>query len=229
MFPFYILLTFILAFIGVIVSIIATIKRRKNPSLKLSWTLIPLFISAVSLIINFLGSWDSSEHNKKDMENLKTRANKFESRGDSLKIELDSISNKLLKTGKELSETKEKLAPRTITKEQKEKFIAFLKDKPKGNLSISYINGVDESLQYAKKLEKLLSSAGYKVKFLNRTTRIELGVVVGVWMRINSIDTQPKFSKDLYDAFRSIGINIKLWLWKGVKPFELNIRVGQKE
>ena len=64
-------------------------------------------------------------------------------------------------TGK-LSAVEEKTADRRITKEQKEQFISFLKDKPKLKFDLFNAGNNEESLAYSEQIFRLLIDAGYK-------------------------------------------------------------------
>ena len=215
MYPFFSLLAFILAIASVIVSLINAIRKNKNPSLKLRWILIPLIFAFISLIINRYISGEISEQNKKDMETLKEKLESTKSSLDSSIIEQDSLKekNKGLKAqqdsiNKELSLTKEKLADRTITKGQEEKFISFLKDKPKGRVSFLYLVNNDESVSFTKKLEKLLIKAGFEIEgaspgyleYLNW-----MGEPHGIEILYND-KSLPKIASDLKESFELIGI-----------------------
>lgn len=56
-----------------------------------------------------------------------------------------------------------KLEPRTLTQQQKQKFIALSRDCPKVEVRLASNNPSEETIRYMEQLDGLLSAAGYQV------------------------------------------------------------------
>lgn len=236
----------LLALVGILVGLINALRKYKNHFVKLRWVLIPLAFSLTILIIDvYVGNlnWNinklfnelnpqrqdsSNMENNKAKENVEQKENSRKIRSKLIKKKESQNSKDSLITNKpEPGEVNQKLFSRILTPEQRNKFVNFLKDKPKGDFRIEYIDGDVEAFEYSKNISNMLKEAGYSLSGINNFVGND--AVKGISIVVNSDETQPLYAQSIFSAFRSIGINIKAELNKrSVKPLEVLISVGHK-
>ena len=213
MLPFLSLFVFLLALLGILISFINAVRKAKNPSLKLKWVLIPLFLSFLTLIINRYVNTEISDLNERNINNLKKELGNTRSALDSAIKEQDSLKkeNKIIRidldtTKGKLFAIEEKTADRIITKEQREKFIKFLKDKPKETVWVYFFMGDKESSGYAQQILKMLVSSGFKS---DNVRPIMYSIpVTEIILRIKDLKFGA-IANNIRDAFKLINIEIK--------------------
>lgn len=240
------LIILLLALVGILVGLINALRKYKNHFVKLRWVLIPLAFSLTILILDiYVGNLDwkiinmFNELNPQRQDSLKIENNKAKKnlgqRDNSRKIRSKSIKKKesqnskenLITNKKEPEEVNQKLYSRILTSEQRNKFINFLKDKPKGDFRIEYIDGDVEAFEYSKNIANMLKDAGYNLSGIRNFVGND--AVKGISIVVNSDETRPLYAQSIFSAFRSIGINIKAELnRKSVKPLEVLISIGHK-
>ena len=173
----------------------------------------------------------------KEVEKLKldvAQANERAAGFDKAKADVEKQVEEFRKANIEL---KIKLQPRTITAEQRERFVAVLKDSPKGAISL-YAQAKDiETLQYRKEIREMLEAAGYSIKNTVPEDQVQNGthemwestsktasVFLGLVPESRNITTTP-FMDDLKNAFSKIGVDTP---WFGInstawKPSNSNL------
>jgi len=100
-----------------------------------------------------------------------------------------------------------KLQQRTITPENREKFIKFLINKPRGMIRVSASEGSGYEVEtYAERIRKMCFAAGYDV---GKKTTIYIGgqIPAGIGIGVANITNQPPFAGAVQKALKEIGIN----------------------
>ncbi len=246
------LLSFILlllTLLGFVTGLINAVRKYKNPSVKLGWILVPLFFSFIALFINIYtdqSEWNmknlvkelsSSEQDSSEIENnfLSDTLKQLEHRRKIVrKPSVDKQEFQSLRDTSAIAEQGSDQAnlesgSRTITPEQRRRFVNILRDESKGTFRIQYIAGDKEAFEYSRRISDMLTEAGYSIsgdigKFAGNEA------VQGISIVINRNETQPRYAEPVFDAFRSIGINIAAERNKQlVKPLEILISVGHKK
>lgn len=241
--PILSFIALILALIGIVIGLINAIRKFKNQFVKLRWILIPFVFSFAILIIDvYVGNinWIINGLSTQRQDSLKIENKKLENTAEKKKIskkivgkddEKESQSVKdILGTDKPESEQKEqKLSSRILAPAQRNEFVSFLNDKPKGNVIVKYVAGDAEAFEYSKSIADMLIKAGYTLS--GRISNfVGNEAVEGISIVINSDETQPIYAKSIFTAFRLIGINIQAERNKKlVKPLEVLITVGHNK
>lgn len=249
MIPILSLILLLLAVTGFLISLINAFRRNENRSVKSGWIVIPLIAGVLILIINL-----SIDHSKWNIESIISKLSPRNQ--DSLAVKDSSLSEltnkietrrktkgKLNRSKKESQATEEIvtaekpepeqttqiIASRSFTSEQANRFVAYLRDAPKGNFRIQFIKGDREAFEYANRVTNLLIEAGYN---LSGEISYFAGneAVQGISLIINRNETQPGYARFIFSAFRSIGIDITAERNKQiVKPLEVLISVGHRK
>jgi len=146
---------------------------------------------------------------------------------------------RLIITEEELESTKARtldhddiLSYRSITKEQREAFIAITKDSPKGKVFVICIQGDTESHQYATAINEMLFSAGYQPTNQVSTFQPFGGPVFGIQIGIESKEEAPIFTAPLIQGFVDTGFIIQPTIVSGAAsrgPQFIHITVGSKD
>ena len=249
MIPILSIILLLSALAGFLIGLINAFRRYQNRSVKSGWIVIPVLSAVLILIINL-----SIDHSKWNIENV---ISKLSSQNlDSLAVKDSSLSEltEKIKTGRktarklnrsrkesqptndivtaekpEPEQTNPIIAARSITSEQENRFVAFLRDAPKGNFRIKYIKGDREAFEYSKRISNLLIKAGYNLAG-EITDFAGNEAVQGISLIINRNETEPRYARSIFSAFRSIGIDITPERNKQlVRPLEILISVGHRK
>lgn len=247
--PFLSFIVLLLTLFGFLIGLINAVRKYNNTSVTLRWVLIPLFISFAALFINLfvdnnqwniknlIGGLNQQRQDSLDIENfilsdtLKQTENrrKIVKKSKGEEKETQPRSDTLIAAGQESEKTNQKITGRIITSEQKKEFINYLKDEPKGSFRIQYIAGDAEAFEYSKRISDMLVQAGYHLSG-ELTDFVGNEAVEGISIIINRNETQPRYARAIFFAFRSIGINIVAERNKKMaKPLEVLITVGHKK
>lgn len=246
--PFLSFIVLLLILFGIVTALINTVRRYNNTSVTLRWVLIPLFISLAALFVNLYV--DNSEWNIKNLvigsgtpeqDSLQTVNNilsdalkQTEDKGKTVKKsktdikESESKSETLTAAEQDPGQTDKKLTSVFISPDQRRRFINYLKDEPKGKIRIQYISGDKQAFEYAGFIADMLTEAGYTLSgeisdFTGNPA------VDGISIVINRNETEPRYARSIFFAFRSIGINITAERNKqAAKPLEVLITVGHQ-
>ncbi|MCH8035277.1 MAG: hypothetical protein IH950_16180 [Bacteroidetes bacterium] len=149
----------------------------------------------------------------------------FKKEAEALKSKYDEVVDELDANRKELEETKQKLAPRTISKQQKEQFISFLVDKPKLKFWLSNAGNNEESVEFSKQIFKLLIDAGYK-NIGGISTAIAAPTPKNISFGIHS-ENSPEVMA-LLNAFTFINIKYDIIVNSQIPANQINIIIGAK-
>ncbi len=236
---------FLVTLVFLFTGLINAFRKYRDPGIKLRWIIIPLLLSLITLIVNL-----NSGHNEWNVNNLISKLNP--QKQDSLAIVSDSLGetkihkeNKrkvIRKNERTVSESAvdssiqpvesnppQLRSQRVITSEQRNNFVNFLRDEPKGDFKIMYISGDTEAFEYSKKISGLLTEAGYHPSG-SITNFAGNDAVEGISIVVNRRETQPRYARSIFNAFRSVGIYIVAESNKQlVKPLEVLITVGHQK
>jgi hypothetical protein len=119
---------------------------------------------------------------------------------------------------------------RTITEEDRAKFISLIKGVPSGNVEV-WVNGSAgaETIDYAEEIRQMVGACGYNV---GRQCAMGFGTGIipkGVYVGIKTITNQPPFAGAIQRALIAIGINAKGYEKSDIKDNQtMEIYVGQK-
>jgi hypothetical protein len=134
------------------------------------------------------------------------RAAKFDSDRVTVEKEAEQIRQTNFILQVKLLELENRTAQRTITPENREKFIKYLSSAPKGTVLI-YMNtsGGSEIEKYAQRIREMVYAAGYFGNGVN----IEGGrpMMEGINIGIRDTNSQPPFAGPIQRAFKEIGID----------------------
>jgi hypothetical protein len=133
-------------------------------------------------------------------------ANKAAADATSAAANATSQAEKLKGQNAKLDEIDAKTQQRIITPENREQFVALLKDAPKGNVGIFIdANGGEEISTYANMIRDELGSAGYDT---GRNLGISWGGKIhnGVFIELKNTNAIPTFFWPIHDALEAIGI-----------------------
>lgn len=247
--PILSFIVLLLILVGIMMALINAFRRYNNTSVTLSWVLTPLFISFAALFVNLYV--DNSEWNIKNFvsgsntqkqDSLQTESNILsdalkktedkrksvnKSKNDNKESEIKS--DNLTTAGQESGQTNKKLASVIITPDQRRKFVNYLKDEPKGKFRIQYIAGDKQAFEYSEFIADMLTEAGYTLSGVISEFPGN-PAVDGISIVINRNETEPRYARSIFFAFRSIGINITAERNKQMaKPLEVLITVGHQK
>ena len=126
---------------------------------------------------------------------------------DRLKIIVSAAEQKRAQAERELLELQERLAARTISPEQRARFIARLEYQPKGKVSLTALvapNG--EPRKFAEILKGLLADAGYDVPGEITAFEPTGSPVSGIVIKVKDAASPPHHAGGIQKAFEAIEI-----------------------
>lgn len=107
----------------------------------------------------------------------------------------------------ELEKLKEKNRPRTITDDQRKRFIAFMAPIEKGKVSMKCTAGNNESIAFATLLGGMIAESGCEVVGPMLSFISTGAPVSGIELKMKNKDAPPIHSGNLQKAFEHIGIS----------------------
>lgn len=126
---------------------------------------------------------------------------------EGLKIVVADTEKKRIEAEHSLLELQQQLAHRSISSEQSSKFIAFLKDAPKGKVKLTaLLQGDNEPINFAQKLKDLLSKAGYTVDETIGGFMSSGAPVSGIVIKVDDTKSPPPHAGPIQKAFEQINI-----------------------
>jgi hypothetical protein len=112
----------------------------------------------------------------------------------------------------ELAKLQSKLAWRTVSIEDENRMVEFLRDAPKGYVGFMYMSGDLESRAFALRLSQIFKKAGYETE--ERAEDMSEGVILGggsieniTGIQLMLRDERVKSAPPIQNAFKLIGIN----------------------
>lgn len=105
-----------------------------------------------------------------------------------------------------LREARSAVAQRTISPEQREKFIASVKGVQRGKVQIWTIANDPECWEYAVQVQAMIKAAGYDVHPMIQTRMQFGGAIVGCWLLVKDMDRPAPHGGDIQAGLKDIGI-----------------------
>lgn len=130
------------------------------------------------------------------------------------RAEKTAAQERLQVSERELGETKaktaelaERLAPRKLTTEQRQRFIEYLKTAPKGPVGVAHSGQIVETINFTEEIRSLLEGAGFTISsyenplgyIIKAPAPYFMAVIIGTGER-------PTYTESLLRAFHEIGI-----------------------
>jgi DNA-binding transcriptional MerR regulator len=123
-------------------------------------------------------------------------------------------------------EAQNKITPRHLTEDQKQKLFQLLRSGPKGPVEITSLLGDPESHSFALELDAIFNNAGWKTNGVNQG--VFNGSPKGLILQIKSVQASPPNAGYLQKALAAIGYHASGELAEGLPEQKLALIVGQK-
>ena len=141
-----------------------------------------------------------------------------------------TLKHKLETTEKRAEELEQRQMPRLLTETQKTKMVAFLLDRPKGNLTIKVNLTVPDAEPYGREIGKLLQDQ------LGWVVRVDITIISGpstktIWIGVHDKEAITPRAIALFYAFKDASVPMQdiLNLDPGPDPDEVWLSIGSKE
>lgn len=144
-----------------------------------------------------------------------------------LKVTEAELEQTKLKT----AELAKRLAPRTLTSEQRQRFIGFLKKTAKGPVVVEHSGQAVETIKFTEEIRSLLTDAGFTISAYNMPLGYVFKEAPEPWFItvIVIAGKHPAFADSLILAFKEIGVDVLLGNGEGISsPGEVKVYVGAK-
>lgn len=153
-------------------------------------------------------------------------------RADKLQAQerLKATEAELEQTKVKTAELARRLAPRTLTAEQRERFIKYLRASPKGPVAVEHSGQVVETINFTEEIRSLLEAAGFTIS----SYAMPLGYVIKApdpWFVSVIVGTgkHPAYAEQLLLAFKVIGIEAIATDGRDIaNPGQVKVYVGAK-
>jgi hypothetical protein len=189
---------------------------------RLSSTLrwVGLVVTALGVVITF------GSHYIADKLLVVQRADKVQAQERHKTTEAELEQTKL-----KTSELAKRLAPRTLTDEQRQQFILFLSKTVKGPVVVEHSGQAVETIKFTEEIRSLLMDAGFTISAYNMPLGYVFKEAPDPWfITIIAITGEsPAYTDPLILAFKKIGIDVLLGNGAGIaNPGEVKVFVGAK-
>lgn len=126
-----------------------------------------------------------------------------------VKVELEAAQQRerAARAEKDLLELQERIKPRRISADQRERLIAALRNLPKGPVIVTCVLGDGEAIAFANQIVDSLKSAGWPVDGVNQVVYTPNNPV-GFFVRVRSAANAPPYAGALQQAFNSVEIRL---------------------
>ena len=125
------------------------------------------------------------------------------------------------------TEALEQQRPREITQEQRDAFLAFVRDKPKGRIKLWAVAGDRESIRFARELEQLLIEAGFTCEGVTPGVFLP-DTPVGITLDTHDRANVPPHALVIQQGLQLLGLDAVGHVIQAVDPGSIELRVGQK-
>ncbi|MBI5019938.1 MAG: hypothetical protein HZB59_00725 [Ignavibacteriales bacterium] len=154
-------------------------------------------------------------------------------RADKLKAQerLNATEAELKQTKIKTAELEHRLAPRTLTTEQRERFIKFLSKTTKGPVALEHSGQAAETIKFTEEIRSLLVSAGFTISAYNMPLGYVFKEAPDPWFITVIVGSgqHPAYADQLLLAFKDIGINALAGDGTNIaNPGEVKVFVGAK-
>lgn len=129
------------------------------------------------------------------------------------------------------AELAKRLAPRTLTPDQRQRFIKFLSKSAKGAVILEHSGQAIETVKFSEEIRSLLIEAGFTISAYNMPLGYVFKEAPEPWFItvIAITGKYPGYGDQIILAFREIGIEVLLGNGEGIaNPGEFKIYVGAK-
>ena len=181
---------------------------------------VGLIVTALGVVITF------GSHYIADKIHVVQRAEKVQAQ-ERLKISEAELEQTKVKT----AELAKRLAPRTLTNEQRQRFIGFLSKTIKGPVVVEHSGQAVETIKFTEEIRSLLVDAGFTISAYNMPLGYVFKEASEPWfITIIAITGQsPTYTEQLILAFKEIGIDVLRGNGAGIaNPGEVKVYVGAK-
>ena len=181
---------------------------------------VGLFVTALGVALTF------GSHFIADRLFVAQRADKIQAQ-ERLKITEAELEQTKLKT----AELAKRLAPRTLTTEQRERFIKFLSKTVKGPVVLEHSGQAVETIKFTEGIRSLLVASGFTISAYNMPLGYVFKEAPDPWFItvIVIAGKHPAYAESLILAFKEIGIDVLLGNGEGISsPGEVKVYVGAK-
>ncbi|MDO8788794.1 MAG: hypothetical protein Q7J42_12050 [Sulfuritalea sp.] len=180
---------------------------------------VGLIVTALGVVLTF------GSHYIADKLLVVQRADKIQAQ-ERLKTTEIELEQTKLKT----AELTKRLAPRTLTTEQRDRFITFLGKTAKGPVAVEHSGLVAETITFTEEIRALLEASGFTISAYN----MPLGYMIKApepWFVAIIIGSgkPPPYAERLLLAFKEIDIDAIVTDGKDIaSPGEVKVYVGAK-
>lgn len=146
-----------------------------------------------------------------------------------LRSEVAKLQIEAANAQRALLEVQERIAPRHLSEDQKNKLRSILKGQPKGEITIECVGAIGEAFDFAKEIYDVLVSIGWKVQGVESMIvpgEVASGILIAV--RSHDSPSAPK-AKTLRAALKRIGLETKEELRNHLSENEIELLVGAKK
>lgn len=147
------------------------------------------------------------------------------------KTRLKATEAELQQTRVKTVELEKRLAPRTITTEQRERFIKFLIKTAKGPVVLEHSGQTVETVKFTDEIRSLLVAAGFTISAYNMPLGYVFKEAPEPWFItvIAIAGKHPTYTEALILAFKEIGVDVLHGNGEGISsPGEVKVYVGAK-
>jgi len=181
---------------------------------------VGLIVTAVGVVITF-GSYYIA-----DKLLVVQRADKVQAQ-ERLKTTEAELEQTKIKT----ADLERRLAPRTLTPDQRERFVRFLSKTTKGPVTVEHSGQAVETIKFSEEILSLLIEAGFTIAAYNMPLGYVFKEAPAPWFMtiIANTNGNPLYTERLVLAFKEIGIDVLLGNGAGISsPGEVKVYVGAK-
>ena len=144
---------------------------------------------------------------------------------------LKTADDELRQTKIKTAELEQRLAPRTLTGDQKTRFVQFLSKTSKGPIVLEHSGQAVETVSFSEQIRSLLADAGFTIAAYNMPLGYVFKEAPAPWFVtvIANVVGNPPYTEPLVQALKEIGIDALLGNGAGISsPGELKVYVGAK-
>jgi len=144
---------------------------------------------------------------------------------------LKTTEAELEQTKLKTAELAKRLAPRTLTNEQRQRFIGFLSKTVKGPVVVEHSGQAVETIKFTEEIRSLLVAAGFTISAYNMPLGYVFKEAPEPWFItiIAITGKSPAYTDQLVLAFKEMGIDVLLGNGAGItNPGEVKVYVGAK-
>lgn len=181
---------------------------------------VGLIVTALGVVLTF------GSHYIADKLHVVQSAEKVQAQ-ERLKVTEAELEQTKLKT----AELAKRLAPRTLTSEQRQRFVGFLKKTAKGPVVVEHSGQAVETIKFTEEIRSLLVDAGFTISAYNMPLGYVFKEAPNPWFITVIVITgkHPAYAESLILAFKEIGVDVLLGNGEGISsPGEVKVYVGAK-